>query len=65
MVKFVEIYIKQNIILHGIPSNIVLNRYSWFTYKFWESLQAALGMKRLSYAYHPKTDGQSGGQFSL
>lgn len=31
-----------------------------FTYKFWESLQEALGTKlRLSYAYHPQIDGQT------
>lgn len=43
----------------AISSSIVLDRDPRFTSKFWESLQVALGTKlRLSYAYHPQTDGQ-------
>lgn len=60
MVKLTEIYIEQIVRLHGIPSSIVSDRDPRFTSKFWESLQAALGTKlRLSYAYHPQTDGQT------
>jgi len=60
MARLAEIYIEQIVILHGIPSSIVLDRDSRFTSKFWESLQTALGTKlRLSCAYHPQTDGQT------
>ena len=38
----------------------MLDRDPRYTSKFWESLQAALGTKlRMSYAYHPQTDGQT------
>ena len=58
--KLAEIYIEQIVRLHGIPSSIVSDRDPRFTSKFWESLQAALGTKlRLTFAYHPQTDGQT------
>ncbi|GAU45290.1 hypothetical protein TSUD_327480 [Trifolium subterraneum] len=58
--KLAEIYVEQIIRLHGIPSSIVSDRDPKFTYRFWESLQEALGTKlKLSSAYHPQTDGQS------
>ncbi|GAU46655.1 hypothetical protein TSUD_281460 [Trifolium subterraneum] len=58
--KLAEIYVEQIIRLHGIPSSIVSDRDPKFTFRFWESLQEALGTKlRLSSAYHPQTDGQS------
>jgi len=58
--KLVEIYVEQIVRLHGIPSSIVSDRDPRFTFKFWKSLQAALGTKlRLSSAYHPQTDGQT------
>jgi len=59
--RLAKIYIEQIVRLHGIPSSIVPDWDPRFTYKFWESLQAALGTKlRLSSAYHPQTDGQMG-----
>jgi len=58
--RLAEIYIEQIVKLHGIPSSIVSDRDPRFTSKFWESLQDALGTKlRLSFAYHPHTDGQT------
>jgi len=58
--KMAEIYIEHIIKLHGITSNIVSDRDMRFTLKFWESLQKVLGTKlRLSYAYHPLSDGQT------
>jgi len=39
--KLAEIYIEEVVRLHGIPSSIVSDRDPRFTYKFWESLQAA------------------------
>jgi len=56
--RLVEIYIEQIARLHDIPSSIVSDQDPRFTSNFWDSLQAALGTKlRLSYAYHPQTDG--------
>jgi hypothetical protein len=58
--KLTEIYIKEIIRLHGVPSSIVSDRDPKFTSHFWQSLQKALGTKlRLSSAYHPQTDGQT------
>jgi len=55
-----EIYIREIVKLHGVPSSIVTDRDPRFTSRFWKSLQEALGSQlRLSSAYHPHTDGQS------
>jgi len=56
--RLVEIYIKQIVRFHGIPSSIVSYRDPRFTFKFWESLQVSLRtMLWLTSAYHPRTDG--------
>ena len=58
--KLAQLYIKEIVRLHGIPSSIVSDRDPRFTSRFWTSLQQALGTKlRLSSAYHPQTDGQT------
>jgi len=58
--QLAEIYIRDIVKLHGVPSSIVSDRDPRFTSRFWKSLQEALGSKlRLSSAYHPQTDGQS------
>jgi len=58
--QLAEIYIREIVKLHGVPSSIVSDRDPRFTSRFWKSLQDALGSKlRLSSAYHPQTDGQS------
>ena len=45
---------------HGLPDLIVTDRGLLFTSKFWSSLYYILGIKRkLSTAFHPKTDGQT------
>jgi len=55
-----EIYIREIVKLHGVPSSIVSDRDPRFTSRFWKSFQEALGSKlRLSSAYHPQTDRQS------
>ncbi|RZB91387.1 Transposon Ty3-G Gag-Pol polyprotein [Glycine soja] len=60
MEKLVELYIKEVVRLHGIPSSIVSDRDPRFTSRFWTSLHEALGTKlKLSSAYHPQTDGQT------
>ena len=46
--------------LHSVLSSIVCDRGLRFTFVFWKSLQDVLGSKmRLSYVYHPQTDGQT------
>jgi len=58
--QLAEIYIRDIVKLHGVPSSIVSDRDPRFTSRFWKSLQEALGSKlRLSSAYHPQTNGQS------
>jgi hypothetical protein len=46
--------------LHGLPMDIVSDRDSRFTSRFWQSLLELLGIKgRMSTAFHPQTDGQT------
>jgi len=60
MRKLAQIYIDEIVRLHGVPSSIVSDRDPRFTFRFWQTLQEALGTKlRLSSAYHPQSDGQS------
>ncbi|GKA66511.1 putative reverse transcriptase domain-containing protein [Tanacetum coccineum] len=58
--KLARLYINEIVARHGVPISIIYDRNSYFTSRFWQSLQKALG-KRLdmSTAYHPQTDGQS------
>jgi len=59
MSKLTQLYIKETVGFHGIPSNIVFNWDPKFTYRFWQASQEALGTRlRLSFAYHPQTNGQ-------
>ena len=56
--KLTSMYISEIVILHGMPSSIVSDKDLRFTYRFWESLNKALGTKlRLSSAYHPQIEG--------
>ena len=58
--KLTSLYIREIVRLHGVPSSVVFDRDPRFTFRFWESLNRALGTKlRLSSAYHPQTDGQT------
>jgi hypothetical protein len=44
---------------HGLLDDIISDRGSQFTSKFWQTLFKILKVKiKLSYAYHPQTDGQ-------
>lgn len=46
--------------MHGVPSSIVSDRDPRFTSGFWKILNEALGSNlKLSFAYHPQTDGQT------
>jgi hypothetical protein len=45
---------------HGVPSNIVTNRGSQFTSRFWNRVCSYLSIDyRLSTSFHPQTDGQT------
>jgi len=60
MAKLAQLYVKEVMRLHGVPSSIVSDRDPRFTFQFWQTLQEALGTKlTMSSAYHPQTDGQS------
>ena len=55
-----ELYVKEIVRLHGTPISIVSYRDPRFTFRFWPSLQRALGTRlHLSMAFHPQKDGQS------
>nr|KYP47446.1 Retrotransposable element Tf2 [Cajanus cajan] len=57
--KLTQLYVREIVRLHGVPSNIISDQDPRFTSRFWQSLHQALGTKlKLSSAYHPQTDGQ-------
>nr|GFC90502.1 reverse transcriptase domain-containing protein [Tanacetum cinerariifolium] len=58
--KLARLHINEIIARHDVPVSIISDRDSYFTSRFWKSLQKALGTQLdLSTAYHPETDGQS------
>nr|KYP61005.1 Retrotransposable element Tf2 [Cajanus cajan] len=58
--RLAQLYIREIVRLHGVPSSIISDRDPRFTSRFWKTLHQALGTRlRLSSAYHPQTDGQS------
>ncbi|GJZ94347.1 putative reverse transcriptase domain-containing protein [Tanacetum coccineum] len=60
MEKLRQLYLMEVLCRHGVPISIISDRDSYFTSRFWRSLQKALGTNLdMSSAYHPQTDGQS------
>ncbi|GJY02281.1 putative reverse transcriptase domain-containing protein [Tanacetum coccineum] len=58
--KLARLYINEIVVRHGVPVSIISDRDSYFTSRFWQSLQKSLGTRLdLSTAYHPETDYQS------
>ncbi|GKE45212.1 putative reverse transcriptase domain-containing protein, partial [Tanacetum coccineum] len=57
--KLTRLYINKIVARNGVPVSIISDHESYFTSRFWQSLQKALGTRLdLSTAYHLKTDGQ-------
>jgi hypothetical protein len=55
----VDLFVREVLRHHGLPSSIVSDRDPRFTAKFWEALQKTPGVQLLmSTAAHPQTDGQ-------
>ncbi|GJU74671.1 putative reverse transcriptase domain-containing protein [Tanacetum coccineum] len=58
--KLAQLYLKEIVCKHGVPTSIISDRDSLFTSRFWKSLQKAMGTQLdISTAYHPEIDGQS------
>jgi hypothetical protein len=56
----VELYIARIVCLHGVPKNIVFDRGTPFTSRFWEKLHEAMDTRlNFSSAYHPQMDSQT------
>ncbi|GJV09557.1 putative reverse transcriptase domain-containing protein [Tanacetum coccineum] len=54
--KLAQIYLKEIVCKHGVPTSVISDRDSLFTSRFWKSLQEAMGNQLdMSTAYHPET----------
>ncbi|XP_062158723.1 uncharacterized protein LOC133866198 [Alnus glutinosa] len=47
MEKLANLYVREIVRLHGVPISIVLDRDPWFTSRFCEELQSAMGERQL------------------
>jgi hypothetical protein len=55
-----RVFVNEIVILHGVPRNIISNRGSMFTGRFWTSFQEALGTQlNFSTTYHPEIDAKT------
>jgi transposase InsO family protein len=58
--QLAELYMSRIVCLRGVPKKIVSDRGTQFTSKFWERLHQTLDTQLcFSYAYNPRTDGQT------
>lgn len=54
-----DLFVKEVVRLHGIPTSIVSDRDPKFVSQFWEAFTKRLDIKRcLSSSFHPQSDGQ-------
>ncbi|KAM0054415.1 putative nucleotidyltransferase, Ribonuclease H [Helianthus debilis subsp. tardiflorus] len=55
-----DIYMKEVVLRHGVPTSIISDRDARFTSELWRAMHKAFGSRLdMSTAYHPQTDGQS------
>ena len=55
-----ETFVREIVRLHGLPDEIITDRGTQFTSRFWKRMLEVLDIKQsLSTAYHPQTNGQS------
>ncbi|GJW45046.1 reverse transcriptase domain-containing protein [Tanacetum coccineum] len=60
MKTLTRLYIKEIVSRHRVSISIISDRDSHFTFRFWQSIQNALGTQLdMSTTYHPEIDGQS------
>ncbi|PKA58643.1 RNA-directed DNA polymerase like [Apostasia shenzhenica] len=58
--QLANVYLKEIVRLHGVPSAIVSDRDPKFTSHFWKKLHRAFGTElKFSTTFHPQTDGQT------
>ena len=58
--EFCRFYLREIVLLHGVPVSIVSDRDPRFMAHFWKSFQKAMSTwLTMSTAFHPQTDGQS------
>jgi transposase InsO family protein len=59
--KVAQLFVNNIYKLHGLPESIVSDRDPIFTSNFWRELFKAIGTElKLSFPYHPATDGSTG-----
>ncbi|KAJ0883873.1 putative nucleotidyltransferase, Ribonuclease H [Helianthus annuus] len=55
-----EVYLKEVVSRHGVPTSIISDRDARFTSELWQAMHKSFGSRLdMSTAYHPQTDGQS------
>ncbi|KAJ0476804.1 putative nucleotidyltransferase, Ribonuclease H [Helianthus annuus] len=55
-----DIYLKEVVSRHGVPTSIISDRDARFTSELWQAMHKSFGSRLdMSTAYHPQTDGQS------
>ncbi|KAJ0806053.1 putative nucleotidyltransferase, Ribonuclease H [Helianthus annuus] len=55
-----DIYLKEVVSRHGVPTSIISDRDARFTSELWQAMHKSIGSRLdMSTAYHPQTDGQS------
>ena len=58
--ELAQLYVTHIFSKHGLPNNIISDRGSEFTSRFWRAFTSLLGIElHLSTAFHPETDGQT------